>query len=446
MGEQFYYIFYSLLSGVTNLIAFTGFLVKPLNQTQKLIFIFSGTTIYYLHIGPLHLIPANLVIGILVGVNLLLVFLFQQKRLLNLFCVILCYVFSVVMNNLVLIVMDGLGVGMEWIAASVYREFIFLLLQILWLYICTSILRRFIRYIYIHKLTPAVQHISSRKYFFVLSWATLPIIGFFVINLTYSLMADYPASLRIYNCVSFTLLFIILGITIFLLLRSIQKEHMIQLKQVEQTALREYTMQIESLYLETRAFKHDYQNILSTMNGYIATRDYEKLETYFTQKLSLMDNESSRQNAILGKLVNVEVPELKGLLYYKLFTALQSDLQTVVDIPVVIGNIPMDIMDFIRMLGILLDNALEAAAATEDKYFYVGLEQLENGLAVTIENSSAPVDNIELLFQKNYSTKGTDRGIGLWEVRNLLKSHPQTALHTNYRNGRFLQELEIACQ
>lgn len=444
MGEQFYFIFYALVNGLTNLFAFTSFLVVPLKKTQKIIFVLSGSIIYYLYMSPLQIIPSRLVVIFLIGTNLLLVFLFQKNSFLNLICALSNHLFSSIINGLVLIILGHLGFGIDWITETTQREFIFLVLRVLWLYGINSLLGRFIRHIYFHKPTSLLENISYKKYSVILFWSLLLIISFFVFNLTYVLMADYPTSLQIYNFVSFSLLFVILGITVFLLLKSIRKEHLIKLAEAEQSALRDYTDKLELLYRETRAFRHDYINILSTMNGYFVSRDYEGLENYFKKKLSLLDTESSLQNATLGKLTYIHVPELKGLLYYKLFMSLQAKLWVTVDIRTYIDTIPMDIIDFIRTLGILLDNAIEASTETAEKYFSIGIEKSEGGLSICVENSCHAIDNIECLFQQGYSTKGTNRGIGLWEVRNLLKFHPNVSLNTYYHDNHFLQELEIA--
>ena len=102
--------------------------------------------------------------------------------------------------------------------------------------------------------------------------------------------------------------------------------------------------------------------------------------------------------------------------------------------------------EFSRMLGILLDNAIEEAVKCEDKKVIVTFrdELKNNRCLITIENtySNKNVD-INQIFQKGISGKENHSGIGLWEVRNYLNKSKNLDLFTTKNDVFFKQELSI---
>ena len=76
--------------------------------------------------------------------------------------------------------------------------------------------------------------------------------------------------------------------------------------------------QLENHYQEIRRYKHDYMNILSTINGYIQEGDLEKLKGYFELRLGSVNRLMFNNDATIAKLALIRVLEIKGLLYTKL--------------------------------------------------------------------------------------------------------------------------------
>ena len=104
--------------------------------------------------------------------------------------------------------------------------------------------------------------------------------------------------------------------------------------------------------------------------------------------------------------------------------------------------------EFCRILGILLDNAIEAAKECEEKVINVRFikDFKVNRELVIIENSYKKVDlDIEKIFEKGYSTKKEEKdnhGLGLWTVRKILNQTDNLSLFTK-AGELFSQQLEI---
>ena len=104
------------------------------------------------------------------------------------------------------------------------------------------------------------------------------------------------------------------------------------------------------------------------------------------------------------------------------------------------------IYEFTRILGILMDNAIEAASECNEKIINVAIRKdfhSERQLLI-IENTylNKQIDT-EKIYEKGYSTKEHNTGIGLWEVRTILKKNENLNLFTSKNEKFFSQQLEI---
>ena len=106
----------------------------------------------------------------------------------------------------------------------------------------------------------------------------------------------------------------------------------------------------------------------------------------------------------------------------------------------------MKIYEFSRILGILLDNAIEESEKCEDRLINIKFrnEQNKNRQVVIVENTYINKDiNIDEIFNKGFSGKENHSGLGLWEVRNILKKNNNLNLYTSKDDKMFKQQLEI---
>ena len=104
------------------------------------------------------------------------------------------------------------------------------------------------------------------------------------------------------------------------------------------------------------------------------------------------------------------------------------------------------IYEFTRILGILLDNAIEAASDCKDKRINVTFrnEESKHRIIVIIENTykDKKID-IDKIFEKGISSKKDHSGLGLWKIREILKRNNNLNLFTTKDNKLFKQQFEI---
>lgn len=269
------------------------------------------------------------------------------------------------------------------------------------------------------------------------------IITFIVFYLTvFALSNDDEMNVSFLNFGILMCYFLFLFISSQLLIRTIRKEALLNQKDTEQRYFYEYMHGLEKINREIQSIQHDYSNILLSLHGYIENEDLKGLKSYF-EKTILQTNE--QQTKGFHQLENIKIMELKGLLGAKLLKAQSLHITVQIEVPEKIESISIDLMDLTRILGIFLDNAIEATLHHTQPHIQVAfLHTNPNELVIVIQNTMiAQYVDIQQLFDERFSTKRENRGFGLHNVRQLLERYPNILLNTYLEQDCFIQEMVI---
>lgn len=194
---------------------------------------------------------------------------------------------------------------------------------------------------------------------------------------------------------------------------------------------------------KVRCFRHDFNNIMQAIDGYIVLDDMDSLQTYF----SSLVKECNYVNVIdfLNNRVK-ENPAISSVLLNKFRVAEKNNIKMNIEILVDLSKFKKKSYMISRMLGILLDNALEASVEAEEKLINVQFikDDIKNRILIKIENTYINKEvNIDKIFEKDYTTKIGNSGLGLWKVRDILKQDAKLDLFTSKDEHMFRQQLEI---
>lgn len=238
-------------------------------------------------------------------------------------------------------------------------------------------------------------------------------------------------------------IFFILTILFFLVNMAvifINKRYFVQKNEYEQ--LKMYTSVVENLVGDIRRFRHDYANVIASMNGYIEMDDMDGLKDYYNKEI-IKDGKKLLNNSILF-LNNIKNPALKGLLSTKIVQAEYLDLKLKLEIDAEVNNSYVRAIDLCKMMGILIDNGIEAASESEEKLLEIGIMEDIDNLVIYVANSYKEIPNINEMFLEGYSTKGEGRGLGLSNLKKLIdNNYKNILLNTFEDNNIFKIELNI---
>ena len=206
-----------------------------------------------------------------------------------------------------------------------------------------------------------------------------------------------------------------------------------------------YNQTLTVLYDKIRGFKHDFNNIVQGIGGYIATNNMEGLKDYYSEVLD--DCQRVNNLALLSPEV-INNPAIYSILTAKYHTALEFDIKMNLEIFMDLSTINMKIYELTKILGILIDNAIEASKQCVEKEITVTFRKQNNKQLFIIENTYNNKDvNIDEIFEKGKTSKNTkdakNHGIGLWEVRQIIKKNKNLNLYTTKNEEYFKQQFEI---
>lgn len=306
------------------------------------------------------------------------------------------------------------------------------------IYLCIYLLYRIIKYF---KFNIKLENITKKnKILFIVN----TFLGILAIATQIYLMAFYSDKMPIYITITSILSLLAYFIISFYSLLSTNKLDTTT-RDLEEAQLYNKTLTI--LHDSIRGFKHDFHNIVQSIGGYADRGDLEGLRIYYRQLLQ----DCGRTNNLTA--LNPEVinnPAIYNVLATKYHKADEIGVQINLGIFINLNEIEkhMKIYEFTRILGILLDNAIEAAAECENKIIHVSFrkEQNRRRLLVIIDNTYKNKDiNVDKIYEKDFSTKSkeTNSGLGLWEVRQILKKNNNLNLFTTKSEEFFSQQFEI---
>ncbi len=204
-----------------------------------------------------------------------------------------------------------------------------------------------------------------------------------------------------------------------------------------------YNSTLKIMYDNIRAFKHDFNNIMNGIGGYITAKDMEGLTKYYK---SLFNDCNNVNNLAAINPETINNPSIYAILADKYNKAANKNIQLELGVFIDLNSLHIDTYELTRILGILLDNSIEAAQECDRKYISIRflMDYRMNRQLVIIENTykDKNIDTFKI-FEKAYTTKPNNTGLGLWEVNKILKKHDNLAIFTSKDDELFKQQLEI---
>lgn len=248
------------------------------------------------------------------------------------------------------------------------------------------------------------------------------------------------------NTILLTAYFILLIVLIGIIISIYLKKYELMVKEKELSNFSVYIQSLEQVNKDMQKFRHDYLNILLSLKGYIADKDWAGLETYFEQGILKFEQKTLESNKILAHLNNIRNLALKGLIFNKVSSAIEQNLKVSLEVPNPL-KLEDDLIDLTRILGILLDNAIENCIEDRQEFIQLAvIEQRDSTLFVIRNKMDEKVIDINKLFREGYTTKEQGHGLGLSTVKKIVDSSSDMLLNISVENNWFNVELLILRQ
>lgn len=232
-------------------------------------------------------------------------------------------------------------------------------------------------------------------------------------------------------------------IYIRLLVKSISVKEEMRLQENDLRQLAEYNLALENNMETIRNIKHDIKNLFLTMGGFVDKSGDAEMQAFYAQNIVPFARQELQKNDLYMKLSGIQDESMKSFLYFKIMQGIDQDVDMDLQVQLNTANhrFCMGQIDLIRILGILLDNAIEEA-------------KLCNGTVVTSikEDAREYVFSIRNSVRRQTRQKGvipgtTDKGLGrgngLLIVNRLIPKYKNVILNSFFTEEQFVQCLRI---
>ncbi len=290
-----------------------------------------------------------------------------------------------------------------------------------------------------------VRTIMDNRPLYIFSYVLLIaglFIGFILTSPASGLLSAYYLRYGEASLVAAYILFFVLLI-IMLISFHLTKERM-QEEQQERLdrEMLDYVRKLERMHEDLAAFRHDYINILLALDEGIRTKNLSQIEKIYYDVVAPTASLMNHHELDIMKLSRIAVPEIKSVLSVKLMTAMQQQVKVTVDIPKKIEKAAMPVLPFIRIISILLDNAVEEAARSKEKLLQLAFFEMEDCQYFIVRNSCADKTiDLRKIYEKNVSRKKGNRGYGLFSLKRLLEKMNHVTLETSFVAPFFTQKM-----
>lgn len=195
-------------------------------------------------------------------------------------------------------------------------------------------------------------------------------------------------------------------------------------------ATEQYLPIIDDLVMEVRARQHEFANKLLAISSLVETADNiqmvrEKMHSYVAS-INLTNSQY--------ELLNMDHKVVAGFLYTKVKRAEQLKRELKIERTIPVHQFKCEDADLIEVLGILIDNALEASM--RDDKIYISMVERDGYLELTVSNPASYMSNEQFMkiFELGYSTKSAplnQRGYGLYNVKEIAERYKARIIARN---------------
>lgn len=286
------------------------------------------------------------------------------------------------------------------------------------------------------KFSKFIIKIENNKYYDKILFIILIIIvfSFIIYNITTAtiLSRDYLINILI--------MFIFFALTFIFIREKNQKDQL----NTEYDTLMEYVQNFEEWIEDEQLNRHESDNQLAVIRGMVKRnkKAIQYIDSIIKEKINVDD-------IWINEIKHLPSGGIKGLLYYKLILTKKENIEVCLsvsrDTKDFIKNIDkVELKNINRLLGIYLDNAIEATKDTDNKVISLEIYPMMNKLIIVISNTYKGRLDIKKIRKKNYSTKGKNRVKGLYFADKIIKRSQVLESESSIINNFYVQKIIIS--
>lgn len=280
-------------------------------------------------------------------------------------------------------------------------------------------------------------NLSTNKKIIVMSSITLVMLAIFFYNLIKTFEFNN-------NIITYLVIIVMLiCILLYLFKQKIENEKISKKYDELLDVMKSYESDIE----EQRTLRHGTKNEFATIKCKL--QDKEDNKTIIEYIDSVIGEKEKAGSTKYSKFKYLPSNGLKGFFYYKFIEAEKKGINVSINISKQIENSFLkdietkDFKDLARIIGVYLDNAIEASSTSEDKKLGIEMYLIKEKIEIIITNTFNNEINLDKIGKESFSTKGKHRGHGLLLVNKILSENNMFEAKNEIRGNIYIQSLKI---
>lgn len=280
-------------------------------------------------------------------------------------------------------------------------------------------------------------NLSTNKKIIVMSSITLVMLAIFFYNLIKTFEFNN-------NIITYLVIIVMLiCILLYLFKQKIENEKISKKYDELLDVMKSYESDIE----EQRTLRHETKNEFATIKCKL--QDKENNKTIIEYIDSAIGEKEKAGSTKYSKFKYLPSNGLKGFFYYKFIEAEKKGINVSINISKQIENSFLkdietkDFKDLARIIGVYLDNAIEASSTSEDKKLGIEMYLIKEKIEIIITNTFNNEINLDKIGKESFSTKGKHRGHGLLLVNKILSENNMFEAKNEIRGNIYIQSLKI---
>lgn len=219
-----------------------------------------------------------------------------------------------------------------------------------------------------------------------------------------------------------------------------ERQKALENEKLQNEQLGNYLKNVEQQYIELRKFKHDYKNLVVSLN---AQNDMSEVKAYLANAIDNEVLDTSLNDVKIAQVQHLKNKTIRGLVVQKFFYAKRCNVELDIEISDDTFQIKKNTTVIVRIIGNLLDNAIEQATKIADKKVTMAFNNINGTMEISVNNAVDPEFDPHKIFKTGYSTKGDSRGLGLANVRDLVDHQHGFYLDVGSKSGYVTMTLII---
>lgn len=210
--------------------------------------------------------------------------------------------------------------------------------------------------------------------------------------------------------------------------------------------LEKYTADLEVMYDDLRRFRHDYKNILYSLQSAVNSNHLNYAKQSINQLTHSTVKVINMPTHTVGSLKNLTNSGVKSVTYSKIDQAISRGLHIQLEVASPIDlTATMSELDAIRIISILLDNAIVEAAKSVDKKIDISIFANNNAQFIIVGNSTRDeqIDLNRLAQIEHTVSFGSNHHLGLRNLQIILGHYPNAANDRKSDHHWFEQRIVI---